>query len=250
MDRDLSAGAAGRAPGLLTAYLLTVEVMLYFVSYLQQSTSLTLFALRNVDPEFRLGGTVLFSLSAGQFQALNPLWIMILSPAMVWTYSMLGRRGRDLSIAIKFLFGFVLVTAAFLVWWAATGRGAPARISPWIMVAGYGLTSLGELLVGALGIAVVARYTPVRLGAFMIGAFTLGIGIAFYIGSAVANLASLPPGLLTAGAAQSLPIYHRLFLNLLELSLVVTALCAALLPLLRFLDRAHHAGLAGRADKF
>ncbi len=232
-------------PGLLTAYLLIVEVMLYFVFYQQQSTSLTLFALRNVDPEFRLGGTTLFSFSASQFQALNPIWIMLLSPALAWIYSTLGRQGRDLPIAAKFLLGFVLVTGGFLVWFLATGRGAPARISPWVMVAGYGLVSLGELLVSALGLAMIARYTPVRLSAFMMGAFYVGIGVALYLGSAVANLASLPPGLATAGAEQSLPVYHRLFLNLFELGLVVTALCGAMLPVLRRLDRAHRAAVTG-----
>ncbi len=231
----------GERPGLLTAYLLIIEVMLYFVFYQQQSTSLTLFALRNVDPDFRVGGTTLFSFSAAQFQALNPLWIMILSPVLAWIYSALGRRGRDLPIATKFLLGFVLVTAGFAVWWLATGPGAPARISPWIMVWGYGLVSLGELLVSALGLAMIARYTPVRLSAFMMGAFYVGIGMALYIGSAVANLASLPPGLLAAGAEQSLPVYHRLFLSLLQLGLAVTALCALVLPVLRRLDRAHRA---------
>ena len=202
-----------------------------------------MFALRNVDPDFRLGGTTLFSFSASQFQALNPLWIMILSPVLAVIYSTLGRQNRDLPIAAKFLLGFVLVTAGFGVWWLATGPGSPARISPWIMVAGYGLVSLGELLVSALGLAMIARYTPVRLSAFMMGAFYVGIGVALYIGSAVANLASLPPDLLSAGAEQSLPIYHRLFLNLLELGLLVTALCAAMLPVLRRLDRAHRAAV-------
>lgn len=228
-------------PGLLIAYLLTVEFMLYFVFYQQQSTSLTLFALRNVDPAFRIGGVTLFSFSAAQFQALNPIWIMILSPVLASLYGFLGRRGRDLPVSVKFLLGFGLVTAAFLVWWLGTGSGAPAHVSPWLMVGGYGLVSTGELLISALGLAMIARYTPVRLSAFMMGSLFVGLGVALYIGSAVANLASLPPGLLTAGAEQSLPVYHRLFLSLLELGLAVTALCAAALPLLRRLDRAHHA---------
>ncbi len=232
-------------PGLLIAYLLTIEFMLYFVFYQQQSTSLTLFALRNVDPSFRLGGVTLFSFSAAQFQALNPLWIMVMSPVLAWIYAALGRHGRDLPISVKFLLGFGLVTAAFVVWWLGTGPGAPAHVSPWLMVAGYGLVSTGELLISALGLAMIARYTPIRLSAFMMGALFVGLGVALYLGSAVANLASLPPGLATADAAQSLPIYHRLFLNLLELGVAVTALCAAALPLLHRLDRAHHAAAAG-----
>ncbi len=237
--------APAERPGLMITYLLTLEVMLFFIFYQQQSTSLTLFALRNVDPAFRLGGTTLFSFSPAQFQALNPIWIMILSPPLAWIYNALGRRGRDLPIAGKFLLGFVCVTGAFLVWWLATGRGAGPHVSAWIMVAGYSLISVGELLVSGLGLAMVARYTPRRLSAFMMGALFVAIGVAFYIGSVVANLASLPPGLATGGAAQSLPIYHGLFLNLLELGIAVTAVCAALLPVMRQLDLAHHAASKG-----
>ena len=102
--------APAERPGLMITYLLTLEVMLFFIFYQQQSTSLTLFALRNVDPAFRLGDTTLFSFSPAQFQALNPIWIMILSPPLAWIYNALGRRGRDLPIAGKFLLGFVCVT--------------------------------------------------------------------------------------------------------------------------------------------
>ncbi len=232
-------------PGLLIAYLLTLEVMLYFIFYQQQATSLTLFALRNVDPTFAIGDTALVSFSAGQFQALNPIWIMILSPVLAVLYNALGRRGRDLPVSGKFLLGFGFVTGAFLVWWLATGDGAPAHVTPWIMVAGYGLISLGELLISGLSLAMIARYTPKRLSAFMMGAMFVAVGVALYVGSAVANLASLPPGLATAPAAQSLPLYHGLFLNLLEFGLVVTALAAALMPVMRRLDRAHRAANPG-----
>lgn len=231
--------AENERPGLMTAYLLTIEVMLYFVFYQQQPTSLTLFALRNVAPDFRIGGLTLFSMSAGQFQALNPIWIMLLSPLLAWIYGALGRRGRDLQVPVKYLLGFGLVTAGFVVWWLATGPGAPDRVSPWIMVAGYGLVSLGELLISALGLAMLSRYTPVRVSAFMMGAFYVAVGIALYVGSMVANLAALPPGLDTMPAAQSLPLYHGLFLNLMLGGAGVTAVVAVLLPVLRRLDQAH-----------
>jgi len=228
-------------PGLLCAYLLVVEVMGYFVFYQQQATSLTLFALRNVRPEFSFGGVRLFSFSAAQFQALNPIWIMAMSPLLAALYNRLGRSGRDLPVAAKFALGFVCVTSAFLLWWATTGAGTGPLVSPWLMVAGYGLLSLGELLVSGLGLAMIARYAPARLGAFMMGAYFVGNGIAMYVGSALANLASLPAGLAEAGPAESLPVYHHLFGELGVLGGGITLVCFLLLPVLRRLDRAHGA---------
>jgi proton-dependent oligopeptide transporter, POT family len=66
--------------GLLAALILTLQVILFFIFYQQMSTSLTLFALRNVDASFTLFNVTLFSWSAAQFQALNPFWIMLPSP--------------------------------------------------------------------------------------------------------------------------------------------------------------------------
>ena len=39
------------------------------------------------------------------------------------------------------------------------------------MIGGYGLYSLGELLVSGLGLAMIARYVPARMGGFMMGAY-------------------------------------------------------------------------------
>ena len=227
-------------PGLLAMYMLTLQGMMFFVFYQQQATSLTLFALRNVDLQLGLGGVILFSFSAGQVQALNPLWIMALSPVMAWSYGRLGRAGRDPTVAVKFLTGYVMIAASCFVWFLASGDPSHPIVSFWIMVAGYGLVSLGELLTNGIGYAMVSRYVPQHLAAVMIGAYSVAAGIAFYLGSIVANWAAIPHGPPLDPAA-SLVIYHRLFLRLLVLALGVVAACALALPLLRRLDRAHHA---------
>ena len=231
--------SAAERPGLLTMYLLTLQAMLFFVFYQQQATSLTLFALRNVDLHFGIGGTTLFTMSPGQFQALNPIWIMALSPVLAWGYSRLGRQGRDLPIAVKFLLGFTSIGAAFLVWMLSAGDPAHPIVSPWIMVAGYGLLSFGELLTNGLGYAMVSRYVPKQTGALMMGAYSVAAGVALYLGGIVANWAAIPHGLGTLDPAISLPVYHALFLRLLLLALGVMVLCALLLPLIARLDRAH-----------
>ncbi|MGI4747237.1 MAG: peptide MFS transporter [Janthinobacterium lividum] len=227
-------------PGLAAMYILTLQAMMFFIFYQQQATSLTLFALRNVDTQFRIGGTTLFSLSAGQFQALNPIWIMVLSPVLAFGYSRLGRSGRDLPVAVKFLIGYVAIGAACLIWFMTSGDAAHPIVSPWSMVAGYGLVSLGELLTNGLGFAMVARYVPKRTGALMMGAYLVAAGVALYLGGMIANWAAIPHGLGTLDPAVSLPIYHALFFRLFLLAAAIVVVCAALLPVLRRLDQAHH----------
>ena len=116
------------------------------------------------------------------------------------------------------------------------------------MIAGYGLVSFGELLTNGLAFAVVARYVPRRLSALMMGTYLVAAGVAFYVGSLVANWAAIPArdsgGPVAPDPRVSLGIYDGLFGRLLMLALLVVAVCAALLPLLRRLDRAHHGAAA------
>ena len=60
------------------------------------------------------------------------------------------------------------------------------------MVWGYGLYSFGELLVSGLGLAMIARYVPARMGGFMMGAYFVAVGMSQYLGSVVANFAHIP----------------------------------------------------------
>ena len=91
-------GKPNERAGLIAALVLTVQTILFFIFYSQMSTSLTLFALHNVEWKQNLLG-IPVTWSPGQYQALNPIWIMVLSPVLAWTYTHLGKTGRDLPIA-------------------------------------------------------------------------------------------------------------------------------------------------------
>jgi len=225
-------GDRAERSGLIATLLLTLQGMLFFVFYQQMSTSLTLYALHNVRLDF-LG----YHVPPEQFQVLNPFWIAVASPLLAMLYGSLGRRGRDPSVAGKFAWGFVLLALGFFVF-AISGRFASAgRVSPWFMVWGYLLQSVGELLISGLGIAMVARYIgPARRG-LMIGAWFLASGIAQYIGSFVANYASVPAGVTQASA--TLPLYTRLFEILGWVAVAGVAAALLMLPLLRRLDAGH-----------
>ncbi|MGC3025153.1 peptide MFS transporter [Burkholderia sp. DN3021] len=223
--------------GLIAALVLIGQVILFFIFYVQMSTSLTLFALRNVDPRFILFGTTLFTWSAAQFQALNPIWIMLLSPVLVWVYNAVAKGGRDLPVAAKYALGFGAVAAGYLVFTISGRYAVDGRVSSWFMVWGYGLYSLGELLVSGLGLAMIARYVPARMSGFMMGAYFVATGVSQYLGSVVANFAQMPSHELPA--TESLPLYLSLFEKLGWLAAIGMLLALLLLPLMNRLSRQH-----------
>jgi POT family proton-dependent oligopeptide transporter len=235
----ISTGQRRERPGLIAALVLTVQSVFYFIFYQQMSTSLALFALRNVDPAFVVFGAHLWDWSPAQFQAFNPIWVFILSPVLALAYTRAGDAGKDLSIAAKFVLGFLLVAGGFFIYGASEHfADATGKVSSWLMVWGYGAISLGELLVSALGLAMISRYVPARMGGFMMGAYFVASGVSQYLGGLVATFAAVPSNI--TDPLESLPIYTNLFNKLGIAALVCTAIAIAVLPLMNRLSKAHH----------
>jgi len=192
--------------GLLAALILTMQVILFFIFYQQMSTSLTLFARRNVDPSFKLCNMTSFSWSAAQFQALNPLWITLLSAFLAIAYTQLARSGHDIPIAAKYALGSFV--------FAFSGRYAvDGRVSSWVHGSGYGQYSLGR----TAGLWTRPRDDrPLRARAHERlhdgSVLRRDGGVLQYLGSVVANFARMPSNNL--GSLQSLPLYMKLFFGL------------------------------------
>ena len=104
------------------------------------------------------------------------------------------RSARIRRIAAKFAWGFAAVAVGFFIYGVGARWAVDGQVSSWIMVWGYGLYSLGELLVSGLGLAMIARYVPARMGGFMMGAYFVASGLSQYLGSVVANFAHIPRG--------------------------------------------------------
>ncbi|HEY3586480.1 MAG TPA: oligopeptide:H+ symporter, partial [Myxococcaceae bacterium] len=221
----------GERSGLIAVIVLTAQTMIFFIFYQQTSTSLTLFAYRNVDLNFLFG----YQVPPGQVQALNPIWIFILSPGLAWAYTKLGNRsGGDLPVALKFAIGFVVLALGFFAYGGSGYFAGPdGKVSLWWMVLGYGLTCLGELLISGLGLAMVARYVRPRLRGMVMGTWFLATGISQYLGSQVAKLASPVTG---TDPLQTLPLYMKLFFGLGLFAVLGAALSFAVLPLMRKLS--------------
>jgi proton-dependent oligopeptide transporter, POT family len=231
--------------GLVAALVLVVQTVFFFIFYQQMSTSLNLFAQKNVNLDFSLFGMHLFTWIPEQYQNLNAIWIVVLSPVLVFIYNSLGRIGKDPSVAAKFAWGFAAVAAGFFVYGLSAPAAVNGQVSSWVMVWGYGLYSLGELLVSGLGLAMIARYVPARMGGFMMGAYYVASGISQYLGSVVANYAHIPEGL--TDPVESLNIYTSLFNKLGYVGLGCTVIALAVLPLMKKLSNSH-AEHAAKAD--
>ena len=233
----ISISTKSERSGLIAVLILTAQTILFFIFYQQMSTSLTLFALRNVDWNQTLFGAHLFTWQPAQYQALNPIWIMLMSPLLAWAYTRMGKGKGDLSIAAKFAIGFAVLSLGFFTYWSSGFFAVDGKVSSWFLILGYGFQSLGELLISGLGLAMVARYVPARMGGFMMGAYFVAVGISQYLGSVVATFASVPSDV--KDPTKTLSLYTNLFFWLGVVAVAGTVLAVIVLPLMARLSKAH-----------
>ncbi|MGH8320301.1 MAG: peptide MFS transporter [Steroidobacteraceae bacterium] len=226
-------GSRQERKGLWAVVILTAETMLFFIFYQQMSTSLTLFALRNVDLHLDILG-LHYSVPAGQVQALDPVWIFILSPFLAWLYNRLSRGRGDFHIAAKFAFGFVILSLGFFTYGISGLFATSGKVGFGWMIAGYGLQALGELLISGLGLAMVSRYVGPRLRGFIMGSWFLAIGISQYLGGFVATYAAVPQRV--TDPVQTLPLYTHLFDGLGVVAIIGALFATAVVPLMKRLS--------------
>jgi POT family proton-dependent oligopeptide transporter len=145
------------------------------------------------------------------------------------------RSGGDLPVALKFALGFVVLAIGFFVFGGSGYTAGPdGKVSLWWMILGYGLMSLGELLISGLGLAMVARYVAPKLRGFLMGTWFLATGISQYLGSWVATFASVPQNV--TDPTQTLHLYMRLYFWLGWVAVAGGIISFALLPLMKRLS--------------
>jgi POT family proton-dependent oligopeptide transporter len=143
--------------------------ILFWGAYEQAGSTLTLFADRYTRLEM-LG----FSFPSSWFQAVQPIFVILLAPVFAWLWVRLGP--REPSVPAKFAFGVLFMGLAFLVLrpaGAAAQSGAGVRVSPWWLITSYGVSELGELCLSPVGLSVVTRLAPVRIVGLMMGVWFL-----------------------------------------------------------------------------
>ncbi len=190
---------------MIVAFILMLQAIVFFTLYQQMPMSLTFFAIHNVKQSL-LGMTIL----PAQFQTLNPFWIMALSPALAILYNKLGRKGKDFPVAKKFAMGMTFCSLAFLLLFCCKFFADSAgMVSAWWLVGSYFFQSVGELLIGALGMAMIAELVPQKIIGFAMGMWFLKSAISGMTGSMVARLTAIPKDV--TGGFNSLNIYTGVF---------------------------------------
>lgn len=212
---------------IIAAIFLTIISVGFWALYNQTFTSLTLFADRNMVPNF-MGIPV----NASTMQFFNPLFIILLSPVLSILWVRLSNRQLNPTIPTKFALGILFLTAGFLILPIGTNYFSQAGLvsSSWL-VWSYLFQTMGELLISPVGLAMITVLVPKRLVGLMMGVWFFAQSASFAIGGSLANLAAIPDDI--SNRFESLIIYGHAFIKFGIFSLILAAISFGLLPFLK-----------------
>lgn len=217
---------------MLIAIVLIGEGIVFFILYQQMPTSLNLFAINNVNPTL-LGVFI----DPQSFQVLNPLWIIIMSPILAYAYKKAEKKGYFFPITYKFVSGMMCCSLSFmLLFFARFCHNEGGIVSSGWLIASYFFQSTGELLVSALGIAMIAELVPPSITGFVMGMWFLSISISSFLGASVASYTAFPTDF---SGIDSLMLYTKVFGWIGMITFIVTGLMAILSTYLNKFIRDH-----------
>ncbi len=169
--------------------VLFVASSLFWASFEQAGSSLSLFADRNTNRNI-LG----FVFPPSWYQFVEPIVVVTMAPMFAWLWLALNRRRAEPSSPLKFSLGLVLGGAAFAILVpAATAAAHGARVAPWWLLGTYLLQGLGELSLGPVGLSAMSKLAPERAAGFMMGIWFVSIGIGNWMAGKAASVYSSVP---------------------------------------------------------
>lgn len=169
---------------LLVALVLIFFSMVFWSFFEQAGSSMNLFTDRNIDRH-------LFNwvIPASVFQSANPFFILILAPLFSSLWIKLAKKGKEPSTPVKFSMGIFLLGLGFITLWYGAYLYKDTGTVPMIwIIAGYFFHTTGELCLSPVGLSMITKLSPLRIGSLMMGFWFLATALSEYIAGMIARL--------------------------------------------------------------
>jgi proton-dependent oligopeptide transporter, POT family len=151
-------------------------VVVFWMVFHQNGTTITYWADENTAWNVR--GIIA--------NAINPAWVIILTPPLIAFWKWLDARGLEPGTPIKMVIGMAMTSLAFLVLFAAAKNGEATvtgsdiyafKVSPAWLLGAYGVLTLGELMLSPMGLSLVSKVAPRRFRGVMMGGWFVATGL-------------------------------------------------------------------------
>lgn len=159
---------------IIVIYIIAFFVIFFWSAFEQAGASLTLFADQQTDRAI-FG----WEMPASYFQSVNPLAIIVLAPLFAILWGFLGKRNMEPASPIKQAFGLFLLAVGYLIIaFGVQGIEGAAKTSMFWLLSMYLVHTMGELCLSPIGLSMVARLSPIRLGSLLMGIWFMSNAMA------------------------------------------------------------------------
>ena len=171
-------------------------VVFFWFSFHQNGQSLSMFARDFVNTS---------KIAPEIWQAVNPFFVIVLTPVIMWFFSFLAGKGRQISTPRKIAYGMGIAALAYLFLSIFSFKmGYPSsnsflaldsatqaamKAGPWVLIVTYFFLTVAELFISPLGLSFVSKVAPksmqglcqgLWLGATAVGNLFLFLGPKMY----------------------------------------------------------------------
>lgn len=169
-------------------------VIFFWFSFHQNGVSLSYFARDFVDTSL---------IPPEIWQAVNPFFVIVLTPLIMLLFGALSRRGKEISTPRKIAYGMAIAGIAYLFLslytaymgypsandFTSLAEGDKVKAGWWVLIVMYFFLTVAELFISPLGLSFVSKVAPKNmlglcqglwLGATAVGNLLLWIGPLMY----------------------------------------------------------------------
>ena len=171
----------------------------FWLSFHQNGQSLSVFARDFIRTD---------SIAPEIWQALNPFFVIVLTPIVMWIFAALARKGKAISTPRKIAIGMAIAGCAYLFLMVVSmfnnypsgevfrsmnadelSAAGLAKEGPWVLIVTYLFLTIAELFISPLGLSFVSKVAPrnlvglcqgLWLGATAIGNLFIWVGPVMY----------------------------------------------------------------------
>jgi len=158
--------------GIISLFIIYAIVIVFWIAFYQNGLTLTFWARdctnTSINPEV--------------FQAVNPFFIVLFTPILVWIWSLLRKRGKEPSTPIKLSSGMMFTAIAFgLMMFAGLVGGDTGKVSVSWLISSYAVVTLAEICLSPMGLSLANKLSPPRMRGLMMGCWFAATAIGKYL---------------------------------------------------------------------
>lgn len=162
---------------VIVIIVLAVFNVVFWSGFEQAGGTFNLFAEQNTN-------RIIFGwdVPASWFQALNPVFIVLLAPLFSMLWISLAQMGKNPRTPYKFSFGLLLLGLGFVVMTGAQNNAdAGLLVSPLWLIGVYFLHTAGELCLSPVGLSMITKLSPPKIVSAMMGLWMGSIALGNYL---------------------------------------------------------------------